>query len=228
MKIHSGLIGISNNANARQGFFHASQQSLKGNLMSLLINHKNTMRYNQVLSTRSKLPYWVTGIPLIQKVVSFTTSWHMHMFPKRVSHRYLMSTTVDKLYEDYVAERINGDVSLWAPVKKQNNAMFLSGSKKQEAIGGSERNKITLWSVYSSSQIEPGHRSEECSRKLQIYSDSQGTVCPRWVHSSKYTDKSKLIHYLEKLGEKQWNSWECTSTSIRGTCWWSINIFSTL
>ena len=29
---------------------HASQQSLKGNLVSLLIKHKNTMRYNQVLS----------------------------------------------------------------------------------------------------------------------------------------------------------------------------------
>ena len=36
-----------------------------------------------------------------------------------------------KLYEDYVAERINGDVSLWAPVKKLNNTMFLSGTKKQ-------------------------------------------------------------------------------------------------
>jgi len=36
-----------------------------------------------------------------------------------------------KLYEEYVAERINGEVSLWAPVKKQNNSMFLSGNKKQ-------------------------------------------------------------------------------------------------
>jgi len=35
-----------------------------------------------------------------------------------------------KLYEDYVAERINGDTSLWAPVKKQNNKMNVSGSKK--------------------------------------------------------------------------------------------------
>jgi len=24
-----------------------------------------------------------------------------------------------KLYEDYVSDRINGDVSLWAPVKKR-------------------------------------------------------------------------------------------------------------
>jgi hypothetical protein len=34
------------------------------------------------------------------------------------------------LYEDYVKERTNGDVSLWAPVKKQNNKMFMSGNKK--------------------------------------------------------------------------------------------------
>ena len=35
-----------------------------------------------------------------------------------------------KLYEEYVNEQINGDVSLWAPVKKQNNKMYMSGSKK--------------------------------------------------------------------------------------------------
>lgn len=38
--------------------------------------------------------------------------------------------TGQKLYEDYVSERINGDVSLWASVKKENNKMFLSGNKK--------------------------------------------------------------------------------------------------
>ncbi|KAI4830136.1 hypothetical protein KUCAC02_001789 [Chaenocephalus aceratus] len=32
--------------------------------------------------------------------------------------------------EDYVSERINGDVSLWAPVKKVNNKMFVYGNKK--------------------------------------------------------------------------------------------------
>ena len=35
-----------------------------------------------------------------------------------------------KLYEDYVSERINGDVSLWAPVKRENNKMYMSGIKK--------------------------------------------------------------------------------------------------
>ena len=29
-----------------------------------------------------------------------------------------------------MAERINGEVSIWAAVKKENNKMFISGSKK--------------------------------------------------------------------------------------------------
>ena len=58
-----------------------------------------------------------------------------------MTHAYVLQESVpqilkvydsgQKLYEDYVAECINGDNSLWAPVKKQNNTMFLSGSKKQ-------------------------------------------------------------------------------------------------
>ena len=41
-----------------------------------------------------------------------------------------IDATGQELYEEYVSERINGDVSLWAPVKKQNNKMYLSGNKK--------------------------------------------------------------------------------------------------
>ena len=41
-----------------------------------------------------------------------------------------INATGQELYEEYVSERINGDVSLWAPVKKQNNNMYLSGNKK--------------------------------------------------------------------------------------------------
>ncbi|CAK6975647.1 hypothetical protein KUCAC02_002633%2C partial [Scomber scombrus] len=47
-----------------------------------------------------------------------------------VQHILNADATGQKLFEDYVSERINGDVSLWAPVKKENNKMFLSGNKK--------------------------------------------------------------------------------------------------
>ncbi|KAK7083246.1 hypothetical protein SK128_006727 [Halocaridina rubra] len=36
-----------------------------------------------------------------------------------------------KLYKDYDTECINGDVSLWSRVKKQNKMMYISGCKKQ-------------------------------------------------------------------------------------------------
>lgn len=42
------------------------------------------------------------------------------------------NTTGQKLYEEYVSERINGHVSLWAPVKKENKKIFLSGNKKKK------------------------------------------------------------------------------------------------
>ena len=38
--------------------------------------------------------------------------------------------TGQKLYGDYVSERINGDVCLWAPVEKENNKIFKSANKK--------------------------------------------------------------------------------------------------
>ena len=34
------------------------------------------------------------------------------------------------MYEEFVAERINGNVSLWVPVKKVNNKMYMSNNKK--------------------------------------------------------------------------------------------------
>ena len=36
-----------------------------------------------------------------------------------------------ELYETHVNERINGDVNLWAPMKKEKNLMFISGNKEK-------------------------------------------------------------------------------------------------
>ncbi len=69
MKVHVGLIGISNNVNARQQLFLATPEmsglSTKDNLISLLTKPKNTTTmYNPLLSrmsmtllTESRLPY---------------------------------------------------------------------------------------------------------------------------------------------------------------------------
>ena len=37
--------------------------------------------------------------------------------------------TGQKIYEDYVTERINGNICLWAKVTKVGNTMFMSGNK---------------------------------------------------------------------------------------------------
>ena len=37
--------------------------------------------------------------------------------------------TGQKMYEDYVTERTNGNISLWAKVTKVGNKMFMSGNK---------------------------------------------------------------------------------------------------
>ena len=37
--------------------------------------------------------------------------------------------TGQKMYGDYVTERINGNISLWAKVTKIGNTMFMSGNK---------------------------------------------------------------------------------------------------
>jgi hypothetical protein len=40
-----------------------------------------------------------------------------------------MDNTSQKLYKEYVSERINGDASLWHPANKEKNMMYISGNK---------------------------------------------------------------------------------------------------
>ena len=40
-----------------------------------------------------------------------------------------INTTGQALYEKYVTERINGNVSIWNPVKKEKNLMYMAGNK---------------------------------------------------------------------------------------------------
>ena len=56
----------------------------------------------------------------------------MHMFHKSTCKQILnIDDIVQKCYEDYVAKRINGDVSLCTPVKEHNNKMHMPGNKMQ-------------------------------------------------------------------------------------------------
>ena len=108
-----------------------------------------------------------------------------------------------KLYEEYIIESINGDVSLWAPVKKQNNKVYMSGSKKQ--------------TVKISDQTVDLRETKNLYGRLMILTrlywdigqknavgNAELTLTPRALFAPDAsmfpcTDKYKLIHNLVKL-----------------------------
>ena len=96
-----------------------------------------------------------------------------------------------RLYEDYVAERINGDVSLWAAVKKQNNTMFLSGNKQQtvkirdQSMDLKETKDLYGWLMVLAKS------NRDIDQKRALFAPD-GSILP-------CAEKSKLIHCLEKL-----------------------------
>ena len=108
-----------------------------------------------------------------------------------------------RLYEDYVAERINGHISLWAAVKKQNNTMFLSGNKQQtvkicnQSVDLKETKDLYgRLMVLAKSNRDIDKKSaagnfEFTLTPMALFAPG-GSICP-------CAEKSKLIHCLEKL-----------------------------
>ena len=110
--------------------------------------------------------------------------------------------TGQKLYEDYVSERINGDVSLWAPVQ-ENNKMFMSANKKtavklrDKSVDLRETNDL-----YGRLMILA--RSSRDINQKEAIGNHEFTLTPRALFAPDGTilpclDKSKLIHLLAKL-----------------------------
>ena len=145
MKIHSGLIGISNNANACKRFFLATPEmshlSIEFKGQFGVITHKSQEHHDVQPSVVKKEHDAVNKIKAAimnhgnlfdaegDQLYNFIT--HACIPQKSVPQIPNIDDIGQKLYEYYVAEQINGDVSLWAPVKKKNNTMFLSGNKTQ-------------------------------------------------------------------------------------------------
>jgi hypothetical protein len=135
MKVHSGLVGISNNANARQQFFLASPEMscIAAEFEEQFVLRTNTPEGHHGLQPTAikqeheaidkiKAAILSHGNPFVvegDQLFNFITNAYV---PQEYVSQILSIDDIGlKLYEDYVTERINGDVSLWAPVKKQNN-----------------------------------------------------------------------------------------------------------
>ena len=120
MKISPGI--ISNKANARQRFFMVAPE-----LSRLAIEFKRA--HDTIDKIKASIlshgnPFTTEGDKLHNVITQ------AYIPDEDVEQILNADVTGQKLFEDYVSERINGDVSLWAPVKKENNKMFLSGNKK--------------------------------------------------------------------------------------------------
>ena len=220
MKIHSGLIGISTNANARQRFFMATPE-----LSRLSKKFKSQMNMDTDRSTehhdlgpsavkrahravdKIKAAILSHGNPFTaegDKLYNIIT--HAYIPDEFVPQILNADVTGQKLYEDYVAERINGDVSIWAPVKKVNNKMFLSGSKKTTVkIRDKTVDLKETRDLYGRLMVLA--RSNRDLNQRDAIGNYEFTLTPRALFAPDGTvlpchDKSKLIHLLSKLAKE--------------------------
>jgi len=111
--------------------------------------------------------------------------------------------TAQKLYEKYVSERINGDVSLWEPVKKENNKMFMSANKTT-TVKLQDKNVYLKETKDLYGRLMVMARSSRDINQKEAIGNHEFTLTPRALFAPDGTilsclDKSKLIHLLNKL-----------------------------
>lgn len=217
MKVHSGLIGISNNANARQRFFLATPEMSRLStefkeqfgLSDDKPKHHHDVQPSAVNKeheavNKIKAAILSHGNPFAaegDQLYNFIT--HAYIPQESVQQILEIDLTGQKLYEDYITERINGNVSLWAPLKKQNNTMYLSGSKKQAVkIRDQTVDLKETKDLYGRLMVLA--RSHRDVDQKNAIGNHEFTLTPRALFAPDgsilpCTDKAKLIHSLEHL-----------------------------
>ena len=129
MKVHAGLIGICNNHNARRRFFLADPElsclakEFKDqfhDVGSKAVEHHDLspskIRREHGTISRIKDAIQSHGNPFaVEGNMTYNIITHVYIPDEYVPQILNTDDTGQKLYEDYVAERVNGDVSLWAP-----------------------------------------------------------------------------------------------------------------
>ena len=217
LKVHSGLVGISNNSNARQQFFLASPEmshlsnEFKGQF-ELQLNkpeghhdvQPSVIRQEHQAVNKIKAAILSHGNPFAAEGSQIYNCITNTYVPQEYVPQILNADEIDQnLYENYVAECINGDTSLWAPVKKQNNKMYMSGSKKlsvkirDQMVDMKETKNLC-------GRLMVLTRSNRDIDQKDAVGNYEFTLTPRVLFAPDgsmlaCTDKSKLIHILEKL-----------------------------
>ena len=217
MKIHSGIVCISNNANARQRFFMVTPElsrTVKEFTGQFDMETDKTRKHHDLGSSAVKKQHHVIdkikeailqhGNPFAvagDKLHNIIT--HAYIPDEYVQMILNADETGQKLYEDYVSERINGDVSLWAPVKKENNKMFKSGNKKTTIkLRDKTVDLKETKDLYGRLMVLA--RSNRDINQKEAIGNYEFTLTPRAFFAPDGTilpclDKSKLINLLNKL-----------------------------
>ena len=217
IKDPSSLIGISNNANARQRFFLAmpeigclsdEYQNQFGHRTNVAREHHNLMpsiikREHTIIDkikaaiTSHTNPFTVEGDSLYN-IIS-----HAYVPQEYVQQILDIDQIGQKLYENYVADCIVGNTSLWAPVKRENNKMYTSGSKRQSMqIRDKAIDLRETKDLYGRLMILCKSSRDVDMKK--VIGEYEFTLTPRSLFAPNgsmlmCTDKSKLIHELQKL-----------------------------
>jgi len=136
MKVHTGLVGISNNSNARQHFFLASPE----------ISHLSTefkwqfgLQVNKLEGHHDVQPSVIRQEGQAVDKIKTAILSHGNPFAAEGNQLYNFITNayvpqeyvpqIMKLARSFMKIMLLSETSLWAPVKKQNNKMYMSGSK---------------------------------------------------------------------------------------------------
>jgi len=221
LKVHLGLIGISNNENARRfslaalelsrlsckfkGQFGLKESEISehhGLSPSVVKREHNAIDRIKAAILSHENPFEVEGNQLFNVVT------HAYVPEEFVPQILNIDKTGEKLYEEFVAEWINGEVSLWAPVKKEKNRMYKSGNTTlainimDKAVDLKETKdlygRLMVLSSRDVSQKDAiGNFEVTVTQRALFALDSSLLHC---------TDKSKLIHILEKFANKSQSS----------------------
>ena len=219
MKAHNGLIGISNKGNARLRYFMATPElsclseefksQVKTNSNNRMMEHHD-LRMSSVQRDHSainkiKATILEHGNPFASDSNKLYNLITQACIPDEFVPQILdVDKKGQKLYEEYVNERINGDVSLWAPVKRVNNQMFQSGMKKSRIkLRDNTVDLKETKDLYARLMILA--RSNREIDLKDVVGQYEFTLTPRALFSPNgmqliCTDKSNLIHLLTKLG----------------------------
>ena len=199
-RMMKGLIGISNNANAWQRFFLASPElarlSSEFSEQFLDVTNKEVKIHHELTPSCIKRKH--TAIDKIKAAIlshcnPFTVEGDR--LSNLITHAYVpyecvqQILTIDnvgqRLYENYVAERINGNTSLWSPIKKENNKMYLSNSKRQtvkirDKVVDLKETKDLYGRLMVLAKSSRGIDQKKCHRKLWIHSNSKVILRTKW------------------------------------------------